>query len=57
MTTTKMFKVDGISITIKSAKELELVKVCPNDDSLILVVEDRLLMALHRPKKPCAVPV
>jgi len=57
MTTTKMFNVDGIVITIRRPKELELVEVCPNDDSLILVVEDRLLMALLRPKKPSAVPV
>jgi len=57
MTVTKSFEVDGISITIKTPKAVEVTEVCPCDNSIIIVVEDRLLMALQRSKKPSAVPV
>ena len=57
MTVTNLFKVDEIQIAIRTPKELEVVEVCPNDNTIIIVVEDHLLMALHRPKKPSAVPV
>jgi len=51
MTVTKTFNSGGITITIKTPKDIEVTEISPSDNSIIIMVEDRLLMALRRPKK------